>query len=196
VLSRTGPVIVLVSALALSAVAAAERSPRPSAIVLRRLDVGRAYSGRGMPVSNGDAARGEPAGFAGKLTRWGRIDGYEIDFTRTLSAAGLQVGPLQVNSSATVYRTARGASAAIAYANRHLAGYVPLALGFEVGRQARQWVRQGASGVGAVLQYVVSWREQTVDASIVLTGRVGVVSAADIAPLALRQDARILRALK
>jgi hypothetical protein len=42
-----------------------------------------------------------------------------------------------------------------------------------------------------VLHYVLIWREHTVDASIVVTGRVGVVSAADLAPLARRQEARI-----
>jgi hypothetical protein len=188
---------VLACAIALSAVAGAAHTPPPSALVLHRADLGRAYTGHGVAVSNSDVARGAPVGFAGKLARWGRVDGYEVDFTRALSATGLQDGPLIVTSTASVYRTAGGARASIAYANRRLVptGYVPLALGFRVGRQARQWVRQGASGVGAVLQYVVSWREQTVDASIVLTGRVGVVSAADIAPLALRQDARIRRAL-
>jgi len=40
------------------------------------------------------------------------------------------------------------------------------------------------------------WREHDVDASIVVTGRVGVVSAADVAPLARRQEARIRTALR
>ena len=55
---------------------------------------------------------------------------------------------------------------------------------------------QGESGVGTLLRYVLIWRERNVDASIVVTGRVGVVSAAEVAPLVLRQDARIRAALR
>jgi hypothetical protein len=47
-----------------------------------------------------------------------------------------------------------------------------------------------------MLQYRLLWRERNVDASIEITGRVGVVSAADVAPLARRQDARIRAALR
>jgi hypothetical protein len=76
--------------------------------------------------------------------------------------------------------------AAIAYARQHLVpvGYVPLALGFSVGEEARQWVSQGESGLGTMLHYVLIWRERNIDAAIAITGRVGVVSAFDVAPLA------------
>jgi hypothetical protein len=47
-----------------------------------------------------------------------------------------------------------------------------------------------------MLRYVLIWRERNVDAAITVTGRVGVVSAADLAPLARRQEARIRAALK
>jgi hypothetical protein len=154
-------------------VALAVALPQPSACVLRRSDVGAAFT-----------ASGAPAG----------TNGYRVDFTRRTGS--LQDGPLFVRSSASVYRSARGAREALAYTARHVAtGYVPLPLGFSVGRDAHQWVRQGESGVGAMLQYLVLWREQNVDASIVITGRVGVVSAADAAPLARRQEARIRKAL-
>jgi hypothetical protein len=147
--------------------------PQPSVCVLRQTDVGAAFT-----------ASGAPAG----------VNGYAVVFTRR--SGSLQDGPLFVRSSANVYRSARGAREALARSARHVAsGYVPLPLGFSVGQEAHQWVRQGESGVGAMLQYLVVWREHNVDASIVITGRVGVVSAADAAPLARRQDARIRRAL-
>jgi hypothetical protein len=184
-----------VVALALVATSAA---PPPAALVLRQSDVGRAFSGQGAPVSNAEAARGGPPGLEARLVRWGRIGGYEVDFTRAAGAATLQDGPLAIRSSASVYRTDRGARAAFTYATRRLvpAGDVPLALGFSVGEQARQWVSQGPSAVGAILQYVLVWREGGVVASLVLTGRVGVVSAFDVAPLARRQEARIRAALR
>jgi hypothetical protein len=179
-------------------IAAAARQTLPAALVLHRADVGRAYAGRGQRVDNADAARGAPRGFATTLARWGRIDGYEVDFARRASVATLQDGPVAIESSASLYRTASGAHSAFTYSRRHLVptGYVPLPLGFSVGAEARQWVRQGASALGAMLQYLIVWRQRTVDASIVVTGRVGVVSAANLAPLARRQEARILAALR
>jgi hypothetical protein len=105
--------------------------------------------------------------------------------------------PLEVKSSASVYDSVSGAHASFAYARRYLVpgDYAPLALGFAVGEEAQQWVSKGESGVGTLLQYVLIWRERNVDAAIVVTGRVGVVSAADVAPLARRQQARIRAAL-
>jgi hypothetical protein len=171
--------------------------PQPGTLVLRKGDLGAAYSAQGSKVSNADAARGAPAGFAARLRRWGRVDGFEVDFTRRIGVGGLQEGPVEVKSAASLYRTRAGAHGAFVYATRHLVpiGYVPLPLGFSVGDEARQWVSDAASRLGEMLQYVLVWRERTIDASIVVTGRVGVVSAADLAPLARKQQARILAVL-
>lgn len=166
-------------------------------LVLRGGDLGATYSGQGSRISNADAARGAPAGLAARLRRWGRVDGYDVDFTRRIGVGGLQDGPVEVKSAASVYGSRVGAHGAFVYATRHdvPTGYVPLALGFSVGEEARQWVSEAASRLGEMLQYVLIWRERTVDASIVVTGRVGVVSAADLAPLARKQQARIRAAL-
>lgn len=195
VASRAPPAV---ACFAVAAVSLGVRTPQPATLVLRGADVGAAYSGRGAVVSNAEAGRGGPPGFAPRLARWGRIDGYQIDFTRRAGVGTLQDGPLEVKSAASVYRSGDGARRAFVYARGHLvpAGYVPLPLGFTVGDEARQWVSEGASGLGTMLQYVLIWRERTVDASIVVTGRVGVVSAADLAPLARRQDARIRAAIR
>jgi hypothetical protein len=177
--------------------AAVPPTPPPATLVLRPADLGAAYSDQGTRVGNTSAARGAPPGFGAKLARWGRIGGYEVDLTRRANPATLQDGPLEIKSSASVYRNKTGARAAFAYARRHLVprSYVPLALGFAVGEEARQWVSQGESGLGTLLEYILIWREANIDASIVLTGRVGVVSAADVAPLAHKQESRIRAAL-
>lgn len=178
---------------AASGVGAAGVNLRPATLVLQQRDLGRAFSGRGARIDNAAAAVGAPAGFAARLALWRRLGGYQAQFTRTAEPATLQDGPLAITSSASVYADAAGAQAAFAYAAKRLvpAGYVPLALGFAIGEQARQWVRQDASGLGAMLQYTLIWRERNVDAAIVVSGRFGVVSAADLAPLARRQDSRI-----
>jgi len=196
--ARVSLVVACVAACVIGTATASPRTPDPATLVLRGTDLGHAYTGRGARVSNTEAARGAPPGFAARLARWGRVGGYEVDFTRPANPAGLQDGPLAVQSTASVYRDETGAGAAFAFARRQLVpgGYVPLALGFAVGEEARQWVSQGESGLGTVLHYVVIWRERNVDASVTLTGRVGVVSAFDVAPLARRQEARIRAALR
>ena len=190
--------VCLVAAAIGAAASDAASRPDPAALVLRQADVGRVYAAQGAPVGNADAAQGAPLGFRAKLARWGRLGGYEVDFRRRVRPGGLQEGPLAISSSASVYRGASGAHGAFVYAGRHLVprGYAPLALGFAIGEEAKQWVGEGESGVGTVLRYVLIWRDRTVDASIVVTGRVGVVSAFDIAPLARRQEARIRVALR
>ena len=153
-------------------VAFAAALPQPSACVLRRSDVGPGFSGRGTPIGS---------------------HGYEVVLTRRTGS--LQDGPLEVQSSASVYPSASAAHTVLVSRHRLPVGYVPLPLGFSIGQEARQWVRQGEAGVGTVLQYMLIWRSRNVDASLVITGRVGVVSAADVAPLARRQQARIRAAL-
>jgi hypothetical protein len=121
-----------------------------------------------------------------------------LDFTRAATLATLQDGPLEVKSSASVYRRERGARAAFAYARRRLVprDYVPLALGFAVGEEARQWVSQRREWPRNDASVRADLARGAVAAAIVVTGRVGVVSAADLAPLARRQQARIQAALR
>jgi hypothetical protein len=74
---------------------------------------------------------------------------------------------------------------------RHTAG---LAVGYRLGDAAHEYVVQLGSALGALLRYTIVWREGSVDASVTVTGRVGVVSAADLAAPARAQQARIVRA--
>ncbi len=55
----------LAAAVIVSAAAAAPRTPQAATFVLRRGDLGPAYTGRGAPVGNADAAR-SPSRFRGE----------------------------------------------------------------------------------------------------------------------------------
>jgi hypothetical protein len=109
---------------------------------------------------------------------------------------GIPEGPVEVRSLASVYKTAPGAAAAFAYARNFLVptSFAPLALGFSVGDAARQYVAGGITGQSLV--YVLIWREDRVNASLVLSGRLGELSAGDVAPLARAQQARIVAELR
>jgi hypothetical protein len=122
----------------------------------------------------------------------GSAQSYRVEFARPTTVTGLQEGPLAIVSTAAMYPNA----AAARNAQRHPLprGAAELEVGYALGGGAREWVVQLGSALGALLRYTLEWREGRVDASIVVIGRVGVVSAADLAPLARTQEARIVRA--
>jgi hypothetical protein len=122
----------------------------------------------------------------------GSVSRYRVEYARVNGAAGLQEGPLEIDSTAVVYAGPAAARAALRRAAPlHAAG---LAVGYPLGDAAHEFVVQLGSALGALLRYTIVWREGRVDASVTVTGRVGVVSAADLAPPARAQEARIVRA--
>jgi hypothetical protein len=122
----------------------------------------------------------------------GSASSYRVEFARVNGAAGLQDGPLEIDSTAVVYPGPAGARAALRRAvPRNVAG---LAVGYPRGDEAHEYVVQLGSALGALLRYTIVWRDGAVAASVTVTGRVGVVSAADLAPPARAQEARIVRA--
>jgi hypothetical protein len=132
-----------------------------------------------------------PHGF-GPTYADGSVSHYRVEYARLNGAAGLQEGPLEIDSTAAVYAGAAAARAALRRAvPRNVAG---LAVGYRLGDAAREYVVQLGSALGALLRYTIVWRDGAVEASVTVTGRVGVVSAADLAPPARAQETRIVRA--
>jgi len=116
--------------------------------------------------------------------------GCRVVYSRATTAAGLQEGPLQIQSAAVRYPSAAAARTAFARTPAPR-GTARLALDYRIGAQARQYVSENESGFGQLLEYWLVWREGAVEASLLVIGRVGVVSAADLAPLARAQERRI-----
>jgi hypothetical protein len=122
----------------------------------------------------------------------GSSAGSRVEFARPTTATGLQEGPLVIASSATIYRDRATAHAAL---RRPIPqGAASVAVDYRLGDEAHEYVVQLGSVAGALLRYTVHWRNGSVDQSVVVIGRVGVVSAADLAPLARAQEARVLKA--
>jgi len=169
----------------------------PAALVLRLSDlpIGFLQVSDSGTVSNAGAADGGGPALLARLSRWGRTVGYESHFIRVRPQRGIPEGPVEIRSLASVYRTATGAAASFAYARRFLVptSFSPLALGFTIGDAARQYVGGGLSGESLV--YILIWRKGRVNASLVLSGRLGELSAGDVAPLARAQQARIVAEL-
>jgi hypothetical protein len=134
-----------------------------------------------------------PHGFA-RTEASGTAGAYRVEFARPTTATGLQDGPLAIFSSAAVHGDAAAARTALRRSiPRGVAG---LAVGYRLGDEAHEYVVQLGSSVGALLRYTLAWRDGPFDASVTVVGRVGVVSAADLAPLARAQEARMVTAAR
>ena len=117
------------------------------------------------------------------LVRWGRINGYQVDYAR----AGNR-GILHVRSVASRYGTAKGAADSLHYAFSE-AGRV--FTGTRIGTESRMYTATVNSQAVPVVGYAVFWRSRTVKAGIVAAGVKGTVRATDAVALARKQQARI-----
>jgi hypothetical protein len=124
----------------------------------------------------------------------GSAASYTVEFVRPTTLTGLQEGPLLIESSAVRKTSAAAAHSALRHSVPR--GAPTLAVGYRVGDEAREYVVELGSTVGALLRYTLVWRDASVFASVVVVGRVGVVSAADLAPLVRAQEARIKAATR
>jgi hypothetical protein len=201
--ARRAATLALVAGLAATSAAAGTPPAgpaRPCRLVLGARALGSTYAVRSR-LEGAEAIAEDPLttpeGLPARLARLGKTGGCRVDLVVPVTAKGLQEGPLEVISSASVYDGTAGARAAFAYAARSLvpAGYGSLALGFGLADAAREWVRLGASGYGTMLVYLLLWRDRNVVASLLVVGRVGVVSAGTLEPLARPQELRIRSAL-
>jgi len=124
----------------------------------------------------------------------GSAASYTVEFARPTTVTGLQEGPLLIESSAVRETSVAAAHSALRHAVPR--GAPTLEVGYRLGDEAREYVVELRSTVGALLRYTLVWRDVSVFASVVVIGRVGVVSAADLAPLVRAQEARIKAATR
>jgi hypothetical protein len=101
--------------LAASAVAAS--TPAPSRMVLQASDLPSGFlvvRDETGPYTNSDFIRHNGRAFALKVRRWGRITGYRAFYRQRDPNKGALPGVLAFGASVALYRTARGAHAALA----------------------------------------------------------------------------------
>jgi hypothetical protein len=185
--SLAGPVL---CALVVAAAAAAARDPQ--AMVLRRSDIPSGFSVQSQGYESvRRAAAGSPFTVA-QYEAWGYLRYYEVDYE--LAGAGTKVltGPLEIASSASVYKTAAGAAASFAASRAQCPKH---------GRLFSTTARIGDGSFGCeyatsksgvpVVAYVLTWHRGPVKAGIVVDGLRTAVSATRAVGLARLEDARI-----
>ncbi len=119
--------------------------------------------------SNSRLAAGDAATLAA-LRRAGRVDGYERDFSRAASPVQA-VGPVVIESSTSLFRTASGAAQGLSLLGRGLvrAGGTPISTG-QVGQEVLGYVIQKQLNGVAYDSFVVLWRQANAVAVVLAAG--------------------------
>lgn len=104
------------------------------------------------------------------LDRAGRQSGYERDFSRAVSPAQA-VGPVVIESSASLYSTSNGAGKGLALmgAQVHAQGATPISTG-QLGEQALGYAALKQLNGTSYASYTVLWRQANVVAAIQIEG--------------------------
>ena len=119
--------------------------------------------------SNARLAAGDAATLSA-LQRAGRLSGYERDYSRAASPVQA-VGPVVIESSASLFRTAAGATEGLALLGRALvrAGGTPISTG-QVGQEVLGYVIQKQLNGVAYDSFVVLWRQDNAVGVVLAAG--------------------------
>ncbi|MGC8472960.1 MAG: hypothetical protein ACP5PW_00935 [Candidatus Dormibacteria bacterium] len=119
--------------------------------------------------SNSRLAAGDAATLSA-LDRAGRLSGYERDFARAASPVQA-VGPVVIESSASLFRTASGATKGLALLGQALvrAGGTPISTG-QVGQEVLGYVIQKQLNGVAYDSFVVLWRQENAVGVVLAAG--------------------------
>jgi hypothetical protein len=177
---------------------AASTSADPKAMVLRLADLPAGFGVTGGHyVSNVRAARESDGVTVADYRRWGRVSGYERAFTRQAFA-----GLAQVESSASIYKSAHGAAESLHDSFRAAARphdglrFKRLSTGGPIGHESRFYTLRKKSGSITVDVYVVLWRYGTVRAGVTGGGVAGTVVPEQVMVQARKQQRHIKAALR
>ncbi len=192
--------LLVLAGLLVSTSSAATTDPKKMVLTLADLPAGFALA-KGYYADNARAAKESKNQTVADFTRWGRTNGYEADFKRSAIT-----GILEIDSSASTYKTAKGA--ADSTHDSYAAGEKPQLLdgkkvafkrvstGARIGHEARMYSLDVKSQGLSVTFYAVVWRYGTVKSALLVGGLTGTVDAAVAVKLAQKQQARIASASK
>jgi hypothetical protein len=182
-------------ALSVPAATAAHQVVDTKRMVLQLADVPTGFERtKGRYVSNQQAAKESPGKNYAKL---GRLTGYEADFKRSGSRI---VGVLLITSSASVYKTARGASASLAASKQSARKARPpfrrLSLRTRLGNEAAMYVTTTRENGFKVEVYSIVWRSRNIFAAIIVGAFASTADPTQAVALAQKQQRRIAAATR
>jgi hypothetical protein len=197
VTSCVAAVVVGVAPYALAA------TPSMRAMVLRLSDLPASFSVNGKGVVTNEQAARERGHPVSRYEKFGRVTGYDIGFRREASPGSLHSGAAVVVSSASRYKTEKGAMTALrdgsadieASARKDGTRLRRLSVGSPIGDEARLYSENATEDGVAGVTFVVVWRQGPILSYVVTWGLRGGVEPAQAISLARKQQTRIVRAL-
>lgn len=122
------------------------------------------------------------------LDRAGRQSGYERDFSRAVSPVQV-VGPVVIESSASLYSTSKGAGKGLALlgGQLHAQGATPISTG-QLGEQALGYAALKQLNGTSYASYTVLWRQANVVAAIQIEGNAATLDIQYALTLAKTQE--------
>jgi hypothetical protein len=193
-LRRASLVIAGVAMLCLASPVASSASPQPRRLVLQLSDLATGFGIDKSGVrTNKQVAKDDASTPVGQLVRWGRIGGWETDFSKDTSVAGLLSGAIGGESLASVYKTEKGARASFVVAASRCARkpFKEISAGVRFGDETHLCSLVRKSNGQTIRVFTLIWRRGTVTAALVLAGVEGRIRPEEAVALGRRQDARI-----
>jgi hypothetical protein len=135
------------------------------------------------------------------LIGWGRIDGFQAEYDRSVDPASPPHGAATVSAAASTYRTAKGLARAYRASVERIARtrsprYVSRALPARLGDAAQLWETRFVQDGITVVLFTVVWRTAGTLSNVAVAGVAGRLSAADALVIARKQDARVRAATR
>jgi len=185
--SLAGPAL---CALIVAAGAAATRDPK--AMVLRLSDIPSGFFVQSQGYESlRAAAAGSPFTVA-QYKAWGYLSYYEVDYELAGTGTKVLTGPLEIASSASVYKTAAGAAASFAASRAQCPKHGRLfSTNAPIGDGSFGCVYSTSKSGVPVVVYVLTWHRGPCKAGIVVDGLSTAVSATRAVGLARLEDTRI-----
>ncbi len=186
---------------ATQAASAAPSQKDPSRLVVQLGDLPPGFaatSRRARPNATVAKETGVPLA---TLIDWGRIDGFQAEYDRSVDPASPPHGAATVSAAASTYRTAKGLARAYRASVERIARtrsprYVSRALPARLGDAAQLWETRFVQDGITVVLFTVVWRTAGTLSNVAVAGVAGRLSAADALVIARKQDARVRAATR
>lgn len=188
-----------VAALAVALVAAPAGAARdPAALVLQLEDLSAVFDRTSARYRTNATTARENGVKPALLESWGRVNGYEALYERSVDPAVPPRGAATITANVSVYRTRAGLRKAYARSVARIGevrkgepARVARALPGKVGDEARLWETRVTQDGLPIVVFTLVWRANGALSHLSVAGIQGRLTAADVLALARKQQARV-----